>query len=507
MSDTIPPRPNRHRSWAEPFKIKVVELLKMTTRAERERAIAALLNRSFHNSITVKASLKDGCLRVMLESAQVLEQDTSVTIIRQGMMRLQPASIHSVKVDGRQIGKNIPVWSEEFRLQPALQNAHKQLPNLKQLAKQGDLEAIASLLNRAVEHKRMTAKVSLNDGCLKVILESERVPEQDVAVVLVDRELVKLHLPLIKQIEISGYKVGEILPAWVQNFQPGSQVNVPISHPLKPATIQPKHRQYSDHKSRFLAFGSSLPTQSINPEGWQSLAAGFFLAILLSLSSKLTFFFSYFIILVHELGHTCTGWIFGYPSIPAFNFINGGGITLQQERVTLMIVLIYLVISSLFYFYRNNRLTWQFLATSTAIYSLCAFTDIHKILNLSMGHGFELLFAGIFLYRAISGYGCRYSIERPLYGMLAFFTVFYDVRFAWQLIFDPSVRATYEEGIGGVLDNDFVLLAGEYFRVDLSVVVALFLALCALTPLLTFLCFRYKNVWTDMRIKLFSREV
>lgn len=40
MSDTIPPRPNRHRSWAEPFKIKVVELLKMTTRAERERAIA-----------------------------------------------------------------------------------------------------------------------------------------------------------------------------------------------------------------------------------------------------------------------------------------------------------------------------------------------------------------------------------------------------------------------------------------------------------------------------------
>lgn len=40
MSDTIPPRPNRHRSWAEPFKIKVVELLKMTTRAERERAIS-----------------------------------------------------------------------------------------------------------------------------------------------------------------------------------------------------------------------------------------------------------------------------------------------------------------------------------------------------------------------------------------------------------------------------------------------------------------------------------
>lgn len=30
---------SRRRSWAEPYKIKMVEPLKMTTRAERERAI------------------------------------------------------------------------------------------------------------------------------------------------------------------------------------------------------------------------------------------------------------------------------------------------------------------------------------------------------------------------------------------------------------------------------------------------------------------------------------
>lgn len=31
----------QHRSWAEPYRIKVVEPLRMTTRAEREAALAA----------------------------------------------------------------------------------------------------------------------------------------------------------------------------------------------------------------------------------------------------------------------------------------------------------------------------------------------------------------------------------------------------------------------------------------------------------------------------------
>ncbi|BAY38387.1 tyrosine phenol-lyase [Nostoc sp. NIES-2111] len=40
MTNTNHTSPRRRRSWAEPYKIKVVEPLKMTTRAEREQAIA-----------------------------------------------------------------------------------------------------------------------------------------------------------------------------------------------------------------------------------------------------------------------------------------------------------------------------------------------------------------------------------------------------------------------------------------------------------------------------------
>jgi tyrosine phenol-lyase len=39
MTDDMQMRPHRRRSWAEPYKIKVIEPLKLTTRSEREQAI------------------------------------------------------------------------------------------------------------------------------------------------------------------------------------------------------------------------------------------------------------------------------------------------------------------------------------------------------------------------------------------------------------------------------------------------------------------------------------
>lgn len=475
-------------------------------------AIATLLDRALPKSgMAVKVSLKDGCLRVILESAEVPDRTSTLNIIRSGMMRLKPASIELVKVYGRKIEQRSPAWTEEFTLQPLAEpktsnSAQHQVTNLKQLAKQGDVDAIATLLNRALEHKQITAKVMFNDACLKVVLEAERVPEQDVAVILIDRELIKLHLQFIKQVEIDGQQIGNPTPAWHQGFEPGTRVNAPISHLPKSSTLPTKHHQELTNKSQFFSFISNLPIQSLDKEGWQSVAAGFFLAILLLLASPLTFIFSYFIILVHELGHTLTAWIFGYPSIPSFDFIYGGGVTMQFERAPLLEFLIYSAIVFLCYLYRSQRSTLVFFMFFAFIYSIVAFTKLHEMLMIFMGHGFELIFAGIFLYRAISGYGSRSSIERPLYAMLAFFTVFYDIRFAWLLVFDSETRSIYEEGKGGLLDGDFVRLAGEYLGVDLSIVVTFFLLLCFLTPLLTFLCFRYRNVWIYFILKLLARE-
>ena len=51
-------------------------------------------------------------------------------------------------------------------------------PTLVGLAKQGNIEAINALLNDSLQSKNITAKRSLKDSCLQIILEAERVPNQ-----------------------------------------------------------------------------------------------------------------------------------------------------------------------------------------------------------------------------------------------------------------------------------------------------------------------------------------
>src|SRR5919202_2313436 len=80
-------------------------------------AIGALINRQLQpKGITAKAAPLEGCLQIMLESAQVPNQQDLVTFIRKGLVSLGAASINQVKVYGRQAGQEIPAWWQDFEL-------------------------------------------------------------------------------------------------------------------------------------------------------------------------------------------------------------------------------------------------------------------------------------------------------------------------------------------------------------------------------------------------------
>ena len=83
------------------------------------KALAAIINQSLKpKNITAKVGLKDGCLQVLLESAEVPNQQATVSFIRKGLLKLEIESINTVKVYGRQNGEETPAWNQTFELLP-----------------------------------------------------------------------------------------------------------------------------------------------------------------------------------------------------------------------------------------------------------------------------------------------------------------------------------------------------------------------------------------------------
>ncbi len=210
--------------------------------------------------------------------------------------------------------------------------------------------------------------------------------------------------------------------------------------------------------------------------------------------------------LVHEMGHAIFGWAFGYPSLPAFDFLWGGGITLHFDRSTSMLILIYIGLAALIYLYRKNTATVIFLAVVVCLHALFSCTDINLVIILFMGHGTELIIGGLFIYRSLSGRAIIHPWERPLYAVAGFFIVFSDIAFGFSLLTSADFRQEYLEGKGGVLDNDFLRIARDHLHVKMNSVVLFFFFCSVITPILGFLAFRYEEYVHSVIAALWTRE-
>ncbi len=344
---------------------------------------------------------------------------------------------------------------------------------LMELANQGEVWAISALLNQAFADREITVKVSLQSTCLRILLESDRVPDSESAVALIQEKMQDLRHDRIQSIQVLGRVTEVNQTLWTET------VILPSSTP----SIHHQNRAVEKH-SRSL-------TRSIDPKGLGALLTGLILAISLIIS-PLRIVFHGFLILVHEIGHAVTHWLFGRPAIPSVNLVYGGGITLVFDQSIAVICLVYLAIAFLIYYCRHYRFILVLLGIFTSIYSFCLLTSTNLMLSTFMGHGMELVAIAVCLYLSLSGYFCRFAGDRSIYGMLGFFTLFADFEFSWKLTHDLDYREMYEGGIGGVIDNDFVILAQDYFSVDLSVIANVFLIGCVVIPLMVFLVFRYE---------------
>ncbi len=225
------------------------------------------------------------------------------------------------------------------------------------------------------------------------------------------------------------------------------------------------------------------------------LGAGFGLSLLILFLGMPRHIFAMFTVLLHEFGHALFGWLFGYPSIPKFDFAYGGGMTFHQDQKLLIILVILGLWGWGLYLFRKNRLTRAMLGGGLLIYLLMVFTSHHMIILLFMGHGTELVFAIVFLYRAVTCSGVVHSIERPLYAASGFFIILHDIYFAWGLVTNPMAQSLYARQKGSMHFGDFSRIGLRHLGASMETVAAFFLLCCLLSLAVAFLVIRYRAHW------------
>ncbi len=87
-------------------------------------------------------------------------------------------------------------------------------PNILELAKQGDANAIAYVINHLLKDKGITVKALFKGSCLLVLLESFQVPDQQSSVVSIRTVMRQLEVKSIKSVRIYGKLMGQNSAVW-----------------------------------------------------------------------------------------------------------------------------------------------------------------------------------------------------------------------------------------------------------------------------------------------------
>jgi len=140
--------------------------------------------------------------------------------------------------------------------------------NILELAKQGDAKAIAALMNRQLQPKGITAKATLKDCCLQIMLEAAQVPNQQVLVAWVRKSITSLGAESIEKVMLYGRQTGEEFPAWSQELElAGQQLPSPNSTAAKsvPLNAEIQQKQHSLKKQPKQGDAKANSTRQSNP--------------------------------------------------------------------------------------------------------------------------------------------------------------------------------------------------------------------------------------------------
>ena len=230
--------------------------------------------------------------------------------------------------------------------------------------------------------------------------------------------------------------------------------------------------------------GAVAPATARAPRGFAYLGAGALGALVLAYAPIAAFMGWFLGALVHELGHAGVAWLLGMPSIPAIR-LDGHAAAVHGEPMLAVALAMWALLLSAPRFLEPRGLRVGAVIAITVLYPALALTSARDVAHLLAGHGAELLFAGVFLWRALTGGFTESGTERALCASLGWYLLGTNLRLSIGLLLSDGARAHYASSGSFGLTNDYLRVAPSFGSLT---VVAVLMTVAGLAVLPAVLC-------------------
>ena len=198
-----------------------------------------------------------------------------------------------------------------------------------------------------------------------------------------------------------------------------------------------------------------------------------------------------FITFFHEMGHSVTGWFYGAPTIPMFDFVHGGGWAyMPVGRLVPLLMLVWgLMGYGIYLSYREYRWICSALFLGLLFNIATAFTPWHDNVFDFMGPGAEPVIGAFLLIRALYDLAPRGGAERFMNAMLGFAMPLHSLIMGWALMHSAIVRQQYWTQKDAQGSGDFDKIADRILVGDFNAVVMVWVGLsfaCIALPFVLF---------------------
>jgi hypothetical protein len=216
-------------------------------------------------------------------------------------------------------------------------------------------------------------------------------------------------------------------------------------------------------------------TRAARREAWLHLGLGLVTAPLFVWVPFLALMAWFLAALAHEMGHTALAWLCGSPALPALS-PGGHAATFHGPRSLLLALCVAGALGAALARALEGRVRTGVIAALGAFCLLCAvFEAPRELAHLLAGHGAELAFATLCLWKTLDGGFTDSRLERALYGTLGWTLLGKNLALCWGLVHSAGARSAYRSSGSFGLTNDYVRVA-ELTSLRLSTVGLVMLA-------------------------------